>query len=125
MSPRLTLIAVAIGIILAGALGLYWKGRHEGAALERPKIAAAEARAAVADLNSEGARQTAQRVDVVVRQREAAATTVSQLTAKALISEDAHAPLAADRAARLHDADHGLCFTAPDLLGCAPARDAR
>jgi hypothetical protein len=125
MSARQTIILAAILAVLVAAAGLYWKGRHEGAARERPKTEAALAHAAVADLETQGARASAQRVDVVIRQRDAAAGAVAQLTTKALTSEDANVPLDPARAARLRDADHQLCLTAPELAGCSTDRDAR
>lgn len=123
MSPRWIATLAAAGVLLAAALGLYWKGRLEGAARERPKVEAAIAQAAVAGLETEGERDNAHRVEVVVRQREAAARTVAQLTRDAITSEDAHAPLPADRAARLRAHDRELCLAAPDLAGCAPDPD--
>ena len=124
MSPRLWIAVAGVAAALILAAGIYGKGRHDGIAHERPKTEAAQAQAAVAGLETEGARQTAARVEVVVRQREAAAETVTQLAAKALTSEDAHAPLDPDRAARLRDADRRLCDAAA-LAGCPPDRDAR
>jgi hypothetical protein len=124
MSVRLTVIVAAVLAVLAAAAGLYWKGRHEGSARERPKTEAALAQAAVAGLETEGARASAQRVDLVIRQRDAAAGAVAQLTTKALSSEDANAPLDPDRAARLRDADDQLCLTAHELAGCPADRDA-
>lgn len=123
MSPRLLLAGSLALAILAAALGLYWKGRIEGAAHERPRTEAARAEAAISKLETDGARETARRVEVVVRQREAAVAAVAQLTAKALTSEDALAPLDPDRAARLRVLDRQLCVTAPDLGGCAEDRD--
>ena len=125
MSPRLILAVGAILASLAVTTGLYWKGRLEGAAQERLKTEAAAAQAAVSGLETEGARASAQRVDVVVRQRDATAAVVAQLSAKAMTSEDANAPLDPDRAARLHDADRQLCFAAPALAGCAESGNAR
>jgi hypothetical protein len=125
MSPRLTLILGAVLAVIATVTGLYWKGRLEGAARERPKTEAALARAEVSGLETEGARASAQRVDVVVRRRDATAAVVAQLSAKALTSEDANAPLDPDRTARLHNADRQLCLAAPALAGCAESGDAR
>jgi len=125
MTPRLVLIVGVVATVLAAAAGLYWKGRLEGAARERPKSEAALAKAAVSGLEAEGAHASAQRVDVVVRQRDATAAIVAKLSAKALISEDANAPLDPDRAARLHDADRQLCLAAPALAGCSEGGDAR
>jgi hypothetical protein len=125
MSPRLILILAAIASVLAAAGALYWKGRHDDAVRERPKTEAALAQAAVAGLETQGARDSAQRVELVVRQRDAANDTVAQLAAKALTSEDANAPLNPDRAARLRAADDSLCLTAPGLAGCAAGGDAK
>jgi len=126
MTPRLTVIAAAAGVLalLAMAGAFYWQGRHAGAARERPTTEAALARAAVAGLETEGARDSAQRIDLVIRQRDAAASAVTQLAAKALKSEDSNAPLDSDRAARLHDADRSLCDAAPGLAGCPAGGDA-
>ena len=123
MNPRWTIAIAAVLTVLAAAVVLYWSGRHDGAARERPKTEAAQAQATVARLETTGARETAQRVEVVVRQREAAAATVADLTPKALQAEDADAPLDPDRALRLRDADRQLCLAAPEL--CAADRDAR
>lgn len=125
MTPRLMLMLAASGSVLAAGAGLYWKGRHDDAVRERPKIAAAQAQARVAGLEAEGARDSAHRVELVIRQRDAAASVIARLIPKALTSEDAHAPLYPDRAQRLLDADRQLCLTAPDLAGCAPSGDAR
>mgnify|MGYP007051628562 FL=1 len=112
------------GLLLAAALGLYWKGRIEGAAGERPKVDAAMAQAAIAGLEAQGERESAQRSEVVLRLREAAAETAIRLNRDAMTSEDAHAPLPADRTLRLHAHDDELCRLAPELAGCAPASDA-
>lgn len=126
MSPRLWLIAGAAAVVLIAAAGLYRKGRHDDAALQKPKIAAAEAQAAVASVEAKGAKESARRVELVVRQRDAANATVADLTPKALTAEDAHAPLDPARAARLRSADDQLCLAAPQLAGCAtPPGNAR
>jgi hypothetical protein len=125
MTPRLILILAAIATLLTAAVGLYWRGRHDDAAREGPKTEAALAQAAVAGLETQGARDSAHRVALVVRQRDAANDTVAQLAAKALTSEDANAPLNPDRAARLRAADDSLCLAAPGLAGCAAGGDAR
>ena len=125
MSPRLTLFLSALAIVLAAAAGLYWKGRHDDAIREKPKTEAALAKAAVAGLETQGAQASAQRVDVVVHQRDAANAVVAQLMPKALKSEDANAPLDPDRAARLRDADVQLCVTDPAIAGCPAGGNAR
>lgn len=124
MSPRLVLIACAAATLLAAVAGLYWKGRHDGVAHERPKTDAALARAAVSGLETEGARQSVKLQAAAAKRRDAASDATAKLTVQALKSESAHAPLDADRAARLRDDDRELCLTAPELAGCAPDRDA-
>jgi|GEM_PF-2285100 hypothetical protein len=124
MSPRLILILTAMLAVLGVAGGLYLKGRHDAAARERPKTEAALAKAAVAGLETQGAQQSAQRVEVVVRQRDAANGVVARLMPEALKSEDANVPLDPARAARLRDADDGLCGARPDLGGCTQNSNA-
>jgi hypothetical protein len=121
MSLRLVLVLAGATSILVAVLGIYWKGRMEGAARERPKVEAAQAQAAVASLEVEGERRSAARIDVVMQTREAAARTVETLTPAALKSEDAYAALDTARAARLRHADNQLCGLAPELDGCRPA----
>lgn len=118
MTPRLMLILAAVGTLLAAVAGLYWKGRLDGVARERPKTEAALEQAAVSGLETEGARDTVQRTAATVARRDAAGAVISQLTQEALKSETARAPLDPDRAARLRDADRQLCLTAPELAGC-------
>jgi hypothetical protein len=119
MNLRLALIVGIAVTILAVAGGLYLKGRRDAAARVQPKLEAAVAKAAVAGLETQGAQQSAQRVEAAVRQRDAAAGTVAQVTARVLTSEEANAPLSSDRASRLHDADRQLCVADPELAGCA------
>lgn len=125
MIPRWWIAVAAVLTLLAASTVTYWWGRREGAARERPKTEAASAQAAVAGLEAQGARDSLQRVEVAVRRREAAAQSVAGVTNKVLMSEDAHAPLDAERAARLRAADRELCLAAPELAGCAADRDAR
>ena len=127
MNAKLTaglMILAAVLAVLGVAGGLYLKGRHDAAAREQPKTAAAVAKAAVASLETQGAQQSAQRVEVVVRQRDAANGLIAQLMPQALKSEDANAPLDPDRAARLRNADDGLCVADAGLAGCAADPDA-
>ena len=70
MTPRLAAGLVGVAVLVTGATGLYWKGRLEGAARERPKVEAALAKAAVAGLQTRGARESAVRVDDTVRRTE-------------------------------------------------------
>ena len=62
MTPRWTIAIAAVLTLLAAAATLYWHGRHDGAAREKPKIAAAVAQARVAGLETQGARDTVGRV---------------------------------------------------------------
>lgn len=124
MSLRLIGLLCGLAAMLLAASGLYWKGRQSGLAEERPKTAAALARAAVATLEARGERDSAARVEVVIRQREAADSALGRLSLEALKSEDADAPLDPDRAARLRTADDELCRAARGLAGCTPPADA-
>ncbi len=121
IGPRFSAFVAIVAAVLAVMAGLYWKGRLEGAAVERPKTAAAEARAKAASLEASGERASAARVDVVVRQQSAGWDVARDLATKAAKSEDANVPLAPDRVLRLHDADRKLCQLAPELVGCGPA----
>ncbi|MFN3585750.1 hypothetical protein [Phenylobacterium sp.] len=123
MSPRLIAGLASAVVALATLTGLYWKGRLEGAARERARTEAALVQARTSGLEARAERASAQRVEVVVRQREAAARTLVPFTQDAMTSEDAHAPLDPDRAARLRAHDHQLCLIA-DLAGCPADRDA-
>lgn len=118
---RVATLGAIIGVTLAIMVGLYWKGRLEGVAAERPKTAAAEARAKVAGLEALGERASAARVDVVVRQQSAGLDVARDLAIEASKSEDAHVPLAPDRVLRLRHADGELCRLAPELVGCGSA----
>jgi len=124
MSPRLVLILTAVLAVLGAAGGLYLKGRHDAAARARPTAEAALAKAAVAGLETQGAQQSAQRVEVVVRQRDAAKDVVAHLMPEALKSEDANALLGPARTARLRNSDDGLCVADAELAGCAANPDA-
>lgn len=121
MTPRLIMALGTAAAVVSVAIGLYWKGRLEGAARERPKIEAAQAQAALAGLEAQGERDSVQRVETAVRQREAAVQSVIRITHEALKSEDALAPLDPARVDRLRAADEQLCEGAPALTGCAPA----
>jgi hypothetical protein len=123
VTPRLAAALVGGTILLAGAAGLYWKGRLEGSARERPKIEAALARAAVASLEVRGERESAERAEAAVRAGELAAHSVTHVTRDALKARDANAPLDPDRILRLRAHDERLCLSA-ELAGCAPTGDA-
>ena len=123
MSARLIAMLSTAGVLLAVALGLYWKGRVEGAARRQVQVEAARAEAVVARLETAGARETIQRVEIIVRERRAADALVADLTKTALTSEDADVPLDPGRLERLRDLDRRLCELA-DLAGCAADRNA-
>jgi hypothetical protein len=125
MSARLTIMLGVAAAVLLAVAGLYWKGRHDGAARERPRVEAAQAQAVVAGLETEGARETARHVTAAVARREAASAATAKLAHDALNSETGRAPLDPDRVARLRADDDELCRTAPELAGCAADRDAR
>ncbi|HEY8616038.1 hypothetical protein [Phenylobacterium sp.] len=119
MIPRWWMAVAAVLSLLAAVSLLYWSGRRDGAAVEQRKTAAAKAEAAVSALETEGARATVRRVDVIVRQTAAATQSAARATQEALKAEDAHAPLDPHRADRLRAHDRELCLAAPELAGCA------
>jgi hypothetical protein len=123
MTPRLIAALAGGGILLAGATGLYWMGRLEGAARERPKVEAARAQAAVAALEIRGERESAERAQIAVQRRDVATRSLTRLSQDALKSEDSNATLDPARADRLRRHDDKLCQAAPELLGCAQAGD--
>jgi hypothetical protein len=118
MTSRLTMMFAGVATVLAILAGLYWKGRHDGEAHERPVAEAAQAQAAVAGLEARGAQQSARQAAAAVARRDAAAAAVMKLSNEALRSEAAHAPLDPARAARLLANDRELCRAAPELAGC-------
>lgn len=124
MTPKLTAGLVAAAILIAAAVGLYWKGRLEGAAREQPKVAAAQARAVVAGLEGRGERESSARVSAAARVRDAGYRSVVRVAQDATKSEDADAPLDVDRLSRLRAHDEQLCEAAPELAGCAAPDDA-
>lgn len=118
--------------IIAGIIGLVvlvavvFGVRHMMAENERLKadLKVSQHQAKLSDLEAQGERQSAQRVDVVVRQQAAVERTVSDFTQQARSSEDANAPLSEDRASRLAAHDDELCRIDPSLEGCAPTDHA-
>lgn len=110
--------------VFAAVVGLYWKGRHDAAVRSAERIEAAQAQAAVSRLETQGQRDLAGRVEIVVRQKEAASAALNDLTVKATKAEDADEPLDPARIARLRDFDIRLCLERPDLVGCAATGDA-
>ena len=59
MRPRTLVAAVVAAALSVGGIGLYWKGRTEGAARARDKVEAAQAQARVSGLEVHGARAIA------------------------------------------------------------------
>lgn len=123
MSARL---ALSLGGVVAAVLvliGLYWEGRAKGAAIERQKTEAALERAIGAEAEANLARQSAARVDLVVRQQAATGELARSLGQEAAKAKDAHDLLPNDRVGRLRDADNQLCRVAPKLDGCVHKGD--
>lgn len=123
-SSRWTVVAVALILCLAAGLSLYWKGRLEGAARERPKLDAARSQAAVSALEARGARQGLERAAAAADVAAGATGSLADLSRHAQTSEDARAPLDPDRSRRLHAHDVRLCQWSPELAGCSSAGDA-
>lgn len=124
MTPRLWISLAGAGAVLAAVLGLYWKGRLDAAVRSAARVEAARAEAATARLEAQGERDLARRIEIVVRQKEAAAAALIDLAATATKAEDADEPLDPDRISRLRDFDRRLCEQAPELAGCAAIGDA-
>lgn len=123
MTPRAWMTLASAGAVAAAILGLYWKGRFDAAARSAARIEAAQAAASTARLEAKGQRELAGRVEIVVRQKEVAASALTDLAAIATKAQDADEPLDPDRVARLREFDRRLCEQA-DLAGCAPTDDA-
>lgn len=112
---------LAILLAVAGFLGLlgfvWWDGHH--GQVQADKLAHAEDKATVADLNTQGVKQSESRIRVTVDAQQAAGQLAATFQAQALAAGDAHAPLDPDRTARLLANDASLCQLDPDLTGCA------
>ncbi|WP_312165731.1 hypothetical protein [Phenylobacterium sp.] len=122
MTLRLWLAAGGVGVVLLLISAIYLKGQLHGRDAERGKAVAAIAQAQVAAVEADLARQSAARVDVVVRRQADVADMARLYSVEAAKAEDANAALSTDRAARLRNADHELCRLAPSLEGCVSAR---
>lgn len=123
MTRRLWTALAATCAVFAAILGLYWKGRLDANARSAALVEAARTQAAVNHLEAQGQRDLAGRVEVVVRQKEAASAALTDLAATATKAPDADEPLDPDRIARLRDFDRRLCEQA-DLAGCPAPDDA-
>lgn len=119
------LVAAAIFIVIAALLifaagGLGFRFDPFDSQKRRADEAEATAAAAISDasargIEAAGERDTAARVDVVVRQIAAADRAVFSLTSDARIAIDAKDPLDPDRARRLRDVDQQLCAARPAI----------
>ena len=124
-------VAFAVLLVIA-ANGLGFRFDPFDRLANQADQAAATAAAAVSDasargIEAAGERDTAARVDVVVRQQAAADSAVFSLTSDARIAIDANDPLDPDRARRLRLVDQQLCAARPAICpdGPAEAVDAR
>ncbi|MDO8900144.1 MAG: hypothetical protein Q7V15_02190 [Phenylobacterium sp.] len=121
MSIRALVTAVAAGALAASALSLYVAGRRDGGQHRQAEIAVLTRERDIARLEADGERASGQRLAAALSRGASGRAVVSTFIPQALNTEDGHEILAADRAARLHDADRRLCQAAPDLTGCAAA----
>jgi len=120
-----------IGLLVMTAGGLGFRFDPFDRAARRADHAEAAAAAAASNalartIEAAGERDTAARVDVVVRQIAAADRAVFSLTSDARIALDAKDPLDPDRARRLHDLDQQLCASRPAICAdlASTPRDA-
>jgi hypothetical protein len=121
MTIRALVTAVAAGALAATALSLYVAGRRDGGDVREAEIAVLTRERDAARMEAAGERASASRVAAAVARSAQGQAVVSAFIPQALNTEDGHETLAAERAARLRDADRRLCQAAPDLLGCAEA----
>ncbi|MDP3489566.1 MAG: hypothetical protein Q8R71_05465 [Phenylobacterium sp.] len=121
MSIRAIVTAVAAGALAASALSLYVAGRRDGGQVREAEIAVLTQERDVARLEAEGERVSGERLAAALSRRANGQAVVAAFIPQALNTEDGHEILAADRAARLFDADRRLCQAAPDLTGCPAA----
>lgn len=114
-----TLLAIA-GLLIFAAGGLGFRFDPFDSLAQRADQAEATAAAAVSDgaargIEAAGERNTAARVDIVVRQIQAADRVAFSLTSDARIAIDAKDPLDPDRARRLRAVDQQLCDARPAI----------
>lgn len=124
MRTRFHLVGAALLFLMITGGWLYLAGRGAGVNAERPRTAAAEHAAAVAEAAVSGERQSSARTDAARARRAAAADAIARTFPQIITAEDADAPLDVDRAARLRRLDDELCRIAPELEGCAAAGHA-
>ena len=114
------LLSLFVGLLMLAAGGLGFRFDPFDSATRRADAAQATAATATSDASARGVeaageRDTATRVDVVVRQISAADRAVFSLTSDARIAIDAKDPLDPDRARRLRDVDQQLCAARPAI----------
>lgn len=114
------MMALFIGLLLLAASGLGYRFDPFNSAARRADAAQTTAATATSNasargIEAAGERDTATRVDVVVRQVAVADRAVFSLTSDARIAIDAKDPLDPDRARRLRDVDQQLCAARPAI----------
>ncbi len=123
LAGKLAVLALVAAILLAVVIWIAnWDPFGSKQRLET-KAANAELQASTSSLEVQGAEASTQRVEVVVRTREAAQQSLTDVSRHAAEAPDANAPLPPDRASRLRAHDDFLCRLRP-LQGCAPAASA-
>lgn len=124
LATLMFVVFVSLLVLAASNLGLRFDPFDSLA--KRTVSAEATASAAVSDaaargIEAAGERDTAARVDVVVRQIQAADRVAFSLTSDARIAIDAKDPLDPDRARRLRAVDQQLCDARPSICPDDPA----
>lgn len=123
ISARVALgVGAALLVISAGA-GLYWKGRRDDAAIQKPKIEAATDNGVARGLEVEGERNVAGHVEIIWREERAIQEKTHDVVAD--IKAGPTAPLDPVSAARLREHDRFLCEQRPDACTdtAAPTQD--
>lgn len=121
-SARAYVAGAAALLIVSGAGLLYWNGRHDGAAAEKPKTELAADNGAARGLEVQGAQETTHRVETTLRKE----ARVQERT-HALISDikaSPTAPLDPGVAVRLHAHDRVLCDEDPGVCPAPAGGDA-
>lgn len=125
--PARLIIALVAGLAVVAVLFTLKTSRIDWFGLTKKRAEHAEAKAETATDNAAarsqevaGERQSAQRVEVVVREERRTTGALAQAIQQARTAPDANEPLPPDRAARLHAADQQLCLGS-SLRGCEAA----
>lgn len=123
LAGKLTAVGIALAIVGAVVLWITtWDPFGAKKRLET-RAATAEQQAETSALTVQGAQESAQRVEVVVRTREAVQQSVTAVSRQAQGAPDATQPIPADRADRLRRHDEFLCGLR-QVQGCTPATGA-